>query len=150
MFQIQDVFVFGVCFGFGYQIVEFKVGIVLQDFLVVFGFQFVDDVVGGCGDDQRCFEFDFVIGFFDVFQYLCDDFDVVFVDYVGFDKVQIDFFCCVVIGYRVNGVVGVMFGYVGIVYVGIGDYWFVDQVQIDFDFGEVFCIGIGGQCGFFI
>ena len=144
-FEIQDVLVFGARLGLGGQIVELEAGILLQNLPVALGLQLVDDVVGRRGHDQRCFELDLAIGFFDVLQHLRDDLHVALVHHARADKAQIDLFRAAVIGHRADRVMGVAFRHVRVVHVRVGDHRLVDQVQIHDDLGEVFRVVIGSE-----
>ncbi|MNT41693.1 hypothetical protein D3C72_1780620 [compost metagenome] len=58
------------------------------------------------------------------------------------DEAEIDFLGRTVIGYRADCVVRVASGDVVVVDVRVGDHRFVDYVEINDDFGEIFRVGV--------
>ena len=112
---------------------------------ITFGFQFIDDVISGSGDDEGGLEFDFALLLFEVAEHLGDDFEVAFVNHAGADEAEVDFFLAFVVGKGADDVVGVSLGDILVVNVGVGDHGLVDDVEIDHHFGVVFGVGIGSQ-----
>ncbi|MNY27898.1 hypothetical protein D3C86_1618370 [compost metagenome] len=57
-------------------------------------------------------------------------------------EAEIDFLGRTVIGHRANCVVRVASGDIVVVDVRVGDHWFVDNIEINDDFGEIFRVGV--------
>ena len=64
------------------------------------------------------------------------------------DKAQIDFFLGAVKGNGTDGVMRIAFGHIGIFNIRIGNHRLINRIEINHDFGKIFCIFIGAKRGF--